>query len=261
MNIRQFLIFFVLTIFINRTSSFKEWWEETKAVQLNNHNFFDVVGKDKFVVVKFYTKWCKYCKIISPEYEKVIEEIKSRKDIILARLEGSEENTDILLKYGIGSFPQVVLFYPRDDDIYSVLHSHDRKKEAILKWINDLCEVEKENTFLNVEKENQNIKTEQIIEEAINIEDFELFEKENQNELDHIRKIYLNLMIKYQRMNKELKSLNSKLDTKLGIEMNINKSEIQVGDVKISTLGLLFYLLAFVGLIIGLLFCFGFFKK
>ena len=261
MNIRHLLICFTLSLLLNRTLAFKEWWEESNAVQLNKNNFYDIVGKDKFVVVKFYTKWCKYCKIISPEYEKVIEEIKSRNDIVIARLEGSDENKEMLFKYGIGSFPQVVLFYPNDNDIYSVLHSHDRTKDSILKWINDLCEIEKENNFLTVEKTNRKYKTEQVNEEEVNIEDFELFEKENQNELDQIRKIYLNLMIKYQRMNKELKSLNSKLDTKLGIEMNINKSEIQVGDVKISTFGLLLYLLAFIGLLVGLLFCLGFFKK
>ena len=44
------------------------------VVELTSGNFDEIVGKEKYVVVKFYTKWCRYCRIMAPEYEKLYED-------------------------------------------------------------------------------------------------------------------------------------------------------------------------------------------
>ena len=63
------------------------------------------MGKNYCVIVEFYTKWCQYCKLLSPEYDKLVEEYKDkRKDIIISRLEG-QENSFTLQRYGIFRFP------------------------------------------------------------------------------------------------------------------------------------------------------------
>lgn len=86
--------------------------------------------------MKFYTKWCRYCRILSPEYEKFNEIMKTkRKDVIVARLEG-EVNEEIAYEYGISSFPKIVLFWPHSNDISSKFKD-SRKAEHLLEWIEE----------------------------------------------------------------------------------------------------------------------------
>lgn len=257
-------IFFVLLLLlISFSVSFKEWWEESNVVQLDNNNFFNYVGKDKYVIVKFYTKWCKFCKILSPEYEKVIDELKSKNsDIVVARLEGEDNNKSLLLKYGIDSFPQVVLFYPGDSDIGSILHSHDRNVRSIINWIEIVSDISSSDDFLNNSKGKEiNLKHE-IVKEVVKEDesDYLLFEKENKTQLDQLRKKYLSLIMKYNKLSKELDELNSKLNNKIGIEMKIDNNNIQVGNLKVSKKGFMFYLFIFICLIvliIALCICFS----
>ena len=133
MNVKNFQ--FLIILLIKTSLCFKEWWEESKvyknnliqiflliiqAVELNNYNFDDYVGKENCVIVEFYTKWCHFCKFLSPEFEKVVEEYKDkRKEIVLARLEG-QSNDFTLQRYGIFRFPVIALFKPKSKHIYTI---------------------------------------------------------------------------------------------------------------------------------------------
>ena len=46
-------ILFIFILFYN-IYCFEEWWEKTNVTILNNENFYNFVGKDKYVVVEFY---------------------------------------------------------------------------------------------------------------------------------------------------------------------------------------------------------------
>lgn len=106
------------------------------VVELNNANFDEVVGKEKYVVVKFYTRWCKFCRIMSPEYEKLFDYFKEkRNDVVIARLEGSM-NQEISMKYGINSFPMVVLFLPNDKRIRGLFQGQ-RVVSHMSQWIEE----------------------------------------------------------------------------------------------------------------------------
>ena len=72
----KFFFSIIILSLIQTTLSIKEWWEETKVPILNETNFYDIIGHEKYVVVKFFTKWCIYCKYMSPEYEKFFEQNK-----------------------------------------------------------------------------------------------------------------------------------------------------------------------------------------
>ncbi len=209
--------------------------------------------------MKFYTKWCKFCKILAPEYEKVIDELKyKRSDIVMARLEGDEMSQSILLTYGIDSFPQVLLFYPGDKDIGSILHSHDRNVNSLLNWIDIISDSASEDNFLTT----SNVSTEDKEKDANKDDEsaYILFELENKTELNQLRKKYLNLIIKYNKLFKVLEDLNSKLSDSIGINMKIDETNIQVGNIKMSKQGFVFYLFIFIGLVIlivVLCFCFN----
>ena len=48
------IILSILSFFMTLTqiTSFSEWWENSKVVDLTNDNFFNTIGKDKYVIVK-----------------------------------------------------------------------------------------------------------------------------------------------------------------------------------------------------------------
>jgi thiol-disulfide isomerase/thioredoxin len=137
-SFNKFSIVIVITILnlLHTTNAIKEWWEDTKAIELNASKFQETVGKSKFVVVKFYTKWCKYCKILAPVYDEFVDFIKSKNlndTVTIARLEANS-NQEIVMMYGIYGFPTVVIFGPNSPRPLSV-YEGDRKIEGLWFWV------------------------------------------------------------------------------------------------------------------------------
>lgn len=129
-------------------------------MDLTTENFFDIVGKDKYVLVKFYTRWCGYCRIMHPEYDKLNEIMKeTRDDVIIARLEGSI-NEDITLIYEIFSFPKIVLYHPGSVDIKGSFRGQ-RIASVMQSWIEQNApRLEKKLKYLDEDKSNnkENVK-------------------------------------------------------------------------------------------------------
>jgi len=109
------------------------------VVELTSENFEKIVGKKKYVMVKFYTKWCRYCKIMAPEYEKLYENYEKggRKDLVISRIEAGS-NEEIARRYGIFSFPIVVMFNPNSSEIASIFQGR-RLAEDMNIWINTVA--------------------------------------------------------------------------------------------------------------------------
>ena len=165
MNLRKYSL--LLFLIINSSFCFKEWWEESnvikiykifiQAVELNNDNFDEYVGNNNYVIVEFYTKWCHFCKLLSPEYEKLAKEYQNkRKDVIISRLEG-QANDFTLQRYGIFRFPVIALFKPNNKNIYSVFRNQ-RNFEELDKWITEACPILNENIKNNPNNNNDNMK-------------------------------------------------------------------------------------------------------
>jgi thioredoxin-like negative regulator of GroEL len=118
----------------------KQWWEDSKVLELTTTSFFDVVGHDKHVIVEFYTKWCGYCKRMAEDYEELNQHMKeNRRDIIIARLEGDIQQT-IAEYFEISSYPKVVMFHAGSEDI-NFFYGGYRTFEGFAKWIDDFCPV------------------------------------------------------------------------------------------------------------------------
>jgi thioredoxin-like negative regulator of GroEL len=225
------------------------------------------VGKEEYVVVKFYTKWCRYCRIISPEYEKFNEIMKTkRKDVIVARLEG-EVNEEIAYEYGISSFPKIVLFWPHSTDISSKFKD-TRKAEHLLEWIEEnapdlskfrgkdgkldlklIEELEEEAEFHDTEQKPKNIKN---IENMNNINNQTNSTDNNNLNLENLKIDILFLKNKYEELHKIFTDIKSEM----GVEgkklaknspiLNISKnSPIDYFDVVVSVLFLVIIIAAF----------------
>jgi len=140
-SLKIFFLFLIICFIPNNIYSFKEWWEESNSLTLTNENFDDIVGKNKYVIVEFFTTWCKYCREMFPEYEKLFNYYNNnntkRNDIIIARVDANKADV-IALKYGIYQFPLIVMFYPKNKKIMDVFQGK-RIFDFMKMWIEQRC--------------------------------------------------------------------------------------------------------------------------
>ena len=70
-------------------------------INYEGNNFNEII-KEK-VLVDFYANWCGPCRMLSPELEKISDEIKILKVNV-------DENQDLAKYYGVMSIPCIILF-------------------------------------------------------------------------------------------------------------------------------------------------------
>jgi thiol-disulfide isomerase/thioredoxin len=195
-------------------------------LELNNENFLDHVGKDKYVVVKFYTRWCGYCRIMSPEYDKFQETLlEERKDVLVTRLEGSI-NEDISLLYEISGYPKIALFEPGSTEIKTFFNGN-RKAKTMEKWIKVQAPIKKIG-----EKEN-NIDNKKPAEEKLNdstkvTNEIEYFRKEIndiKNKMVNMEKDIISLKEINQKITNGIEELKLKRNDEIYIEDNSDLNE------------------------------------
>jgi thiol-disulfide isomerase/thioredoxin len=93
-------------------SCFKEWWADSHSVDLNRNNFYDYVGLNKYVIVKFYTKWCTCCKQMAPQLEQFeIWAEENRKDVVFGRVD-ADLFPELAQYYQINLYPKTLIFQP-----------------------------------------------------------------------------------------------------------------------------------------------------
>lgn len=71
------------------------------TINYGGSNFNELI-KER-ILVDFYANWCGPCKMLSPELEKVSDEIKILKVNV-------DENQDLAKEYGVMSIPCIILF-------------------------------------------------------------------------------------------------------------------------------------------------------
>lgn len=119
------------------------WWEKARQQTLKAKTFKNVVGKDKYVLVDFYTKACPYCEDLYPIVNRIMDELAiSRKDIIFAKLDG-EESPSISEMYGIEGYPNLRLFKPGDSK-YPENYPYEHKYNALKGYLMTLPPLNKE---------------------------------------------------------------------------------------------------------------------
>ena len=167
------------------------------------------------MVVEFYTKWCKFCKLLSPEYDKLATEYKEkRKDVVISRLEG-QANSFTLQRYSIFRFPVIALFKPKSKDMYTIFQN-ERDFDHLSKWINDACPV------INNEKKNENInRTNKLnITEILNNQNLTSETEYIKNEFIDIHKRIENIKNQLNMNNNVKKKKNEPKKIKIEIELS-----------------------------------------
>jgi len=98
--------------------------------------FHEIIGKDKDVFVEFYAPWCGHCKKLAPEYEKLGDAFADVKDIVIAKIDATENDTP----EDIRGFPTLV-FYPKGQTV-GVKYQGDRSLDAMIVWLKSQATVD-----------------------------------------------------------------------------------------------------------------------
>jgi len=100
--------------------------------------FKDVIGKEKDVFVEFYAPWCGHCKRLAPEYEKVGAAFKDVENVVIAKIDATENDTPEEIK----GFPTLI-FYPREQT-KGEKYNGERTADAIIDFITNKAAVDPE---------------------------------------------------------------------------------------------------------------------
>ena len=219
-NFSFFLIITLITLFSN-IFCIKEWWEDTKVPILNDTNFYDIVGHDKYVVVNFFTRTCIFCQNLSPEYEKFYElYLTKREDVLVTKIE-CFQSRNICLDYAIFAFPFITIFFPHSKKMKSVF-KFKRIAEEFDNWVNMVAP---KKNLKPIIKEEEKDKNKNNITNSVNmtkIEDYILKQfSEVKKDINDIEK-YFNESL--DELNKNIDKDNDEFDE----EDNDNVIEIKI---------------------------------
>ena len=79
----------------------------SKALEITDTNFEEVINSDKPVLVDFWAEWCGPCKMIGPVVEELAGEYEGK--AVIGKM-NVDENPNIPVKFGIRSIPTLLLF-------------------------------------------------------------------------------------------------------------------------------------------------------
>jgi thioredoxin-like negative regulator of GroEL len=152
---------------------------------------------------------------MAPEYDKLYENyLEKRKDVIIGRIDANA-NQDISMKYGIFSFPIVVLFRPNDINIAHVFRSH-RTADAMGQWIDQVApkvEIKEEIKFFEDKKEEDTQivqPSQQLLNQTRTLETLSVINKtEVTCEIDFIKSQIVQLNTKISKIESELEELKA----------------------------------------------------
>ncbi len=79
----------------------------SKAVEITDSNFEEIINSDQPVLVDFWAEWCGPCKMIAP----VVEELASEYDgkAVIGKVD-VDSNPEVSAKFGIRSIPTLLVF-------------------------------------------------------------------------------------------------------------------------------------------------------
>ena len=117
--------------------------ESTQSLLLTEANFdSEVVESGRSVFVQFFAPWCGHCKKMGPAWESLAAHYEGRKDVTIAKLDGSRYGS-IMKDYATSGFPSL-LFFPAKDAAHPVVYGQSRTLEAMRSFVDARLKLEPE---------------------------------------------------------------------------------------------------------------------
>ena len=79
----------------------------SKALEITDSNFEEVIATDQAVLIDFWAEWCGPCKMIAPVLEEIAEEYAGKLKVAKLNIDQNEATAP---KFGIRSIPTLILF-------------------------------------------------------------------------------------------------------------------------------------------------------
>ena len=85
------------------------------------------------VLIEVYAKWCVFCQQFEPVYEKLAENFKNVKDLMIAKVDGDKNEIPINFK----SYPSIY-FLPKINKESPVYFEGEKNLEELTKFVNEM---------------------------------------------------------------------------------------------------------------------------
>ncbi|GAV62427.1 Thioredoxin domain-containing protein, partial [Cephalotus follicularis] len=90
------------------TGGSREKSEPSASVELNSHNFDELVLKSKELwIVEFFAPWCGHCKKLAPEWKKAANSLKGK--VKLGHVDCDSEKS-LMSRFNVQGFPTILVF-------------------------------------------------------------------------------------------------------------------------------------------------------
>jgi thioredoxin 1 len=100
-------------------------------LEINDENFDKILTLHNVLVVDFWAKWCRPCKMFSP----ILEEISKENNIWIAKID-VDQNPIQASKYNITSVPTTIIF-ENGKEVKKILGAKPKHQmiEELSKWL------------------------------------------------------------------------------------------------------------------------------
>ncbi|MAT34666.1 MAG: thioredoxin [Ponticaulis sp.] len=100
------------------------------AVDINDETFdTEVLNSDVPVVVDFWAEWCGPCKKLSPNVERVAQDMDGKVKFVKLNV---DENPMTMTKYGVRGLPTLIMF---KNGKVTATHLGDMQKDKLEEWV------------------------------------------------------------------------------------------------------------------------------
>jgi len=107
----------------------------SKALELNEFDFDDIVFGNKFALVEFYAPWCGHCKQLAPIWEKLAIAFQNDKQVVIAKVDVATSNEKLASRFGVEGFPTLIMFSPNNEK--GEKYEGNRDLEALVSFVNE----------------------------------------------------------------------------------------------------------------------------
>ncbi|CAI5535407.1 unnamed protein product [Closterium sp. Naga37s-1] len=108
--------------------------ENSDVLELTPANFYDHVGGDSVVFVKFYAPWCGHCQRLAPDWEKVATAFKDSDAIRIAKVD-CQAHAELCTNHEVRGYP-TLKWFPAAGQGGVEDYGGDRKANVFVDFIN-----------------------------------------------------------------------------------------------------------------------------